>query len=303
LEVIDADSELVWSSSGRPYRKRYLKDHPGKPITTVITDIPPLSHQSVEKLGYPTQKPLALLERIISASSNPGDIVLDPFCGCGTTIAAAQKLGRRWIGIDITHLSIALQKYRLREMFPDAEFQVIGEPTTEQGARQLAREDRYQFQWWALSLIRARPYGGDAAGKRGKKGADRGIDGLITFIDEAGPGGPKAKRVVVQVKSGKVKSGDIRDLKGTVEREGAAIGVFLTLEPPTREMITEAATAGFYQSPGWGTTHPRLQILTVGDLLAGTARVDMPPTEMTFRQAGRVKDDGPSQGALFGDDA
>ena len=141
---------------------------------------------SAEQLGYPTQKPLALLERIISAGSNEGDVVLDPFCGCGTTIAAAQKLGRRWIGIDVTHLSIALQKYRLTQMFPDAAFAVIGEPTTEQGARQLARDDRFQFQWWALSLIRARPYGGDAGSKKGKKGADRGIDGLITFIDEAG---------------------------------------------------------------------------------------------------------------------
>ena len=118
-----------------------------------------------ERLGYPTQKPLALLERIIAASSNPDDVVLDPFCGCGTTVAAAQKLGRRWIGIDITHLSIALQKFRLKEMFgPDLAFKVIGEPEDLAGARQLARDDPYQFQWWALSLIRARPYGGEAGG-------------------------------------------------------------------------------------------------------------------------------------------
>ncbi len=296
MEQLDAEGRLHFTRKGGIRLKRYLEDTPGVPIQDVISDIFPINSQAAERLGYPTQKPLALLERIISASSNPGDVVLDPFCGCGTTIAAAQKLGRRWIGIDITHLSIALQKYRLREMFPDAGFRVIGEPTTEQGARQLAREDRYQFQWWALSLIRARPFGGEASGKTGKKGSDRGIDGLITFIDD---NTNRARRVVVQVKSGKVKSGDIRDLKGTLEREGAAIGVFLTLEPPTREMITEAASAGFYQSPGWGTTHPRLQILTVGDLLAGTARVDMPPTEMTFKTAGRVKDDGPEQGALF----
>lgn len=259
----------------------------------------PLQGASAERLGYPTQKPLALLERIISASSNPGDVVLDPFCGCGTTIAAAQKLGRRWIGIDITHLSIALQKYRLRQMFPDAEFAVIGEPTTEQGARQLAQDDRYQFQWWALSLVRARPYGGEAGGKRGKKGADRGIDGLITFIDD---NTNKAKRVIVQVKSGRVGSPAVRDLVGTVKREGAAIGVFLTLERPTRDMETEAAAAGFYESPGWGTAHPRIQLLTVGDLLDGRARVDMPPTEMTFRAARRVKDgDGAEQPGLFND--
>ncbi len=298
MEQLDAEGRLYFPKSpdGRIQMKRFLDEMPGVPVGNVWDDIPPIHAQAAERLGYPTQKPLALLERIISASSNPGDVVLDPFCGCGTTIAAAQKLGRRWIGIDITHLSIALQKYRLKEMFPDAAFEVIGEPTTEQGARQLARDDRYQFQWWALSLIRARPYGGEAGGKTGKKGSDRGIDGLITFIDEAGG---RAKRVIVQVKSGKVKSGDVRDLKGTMEREGAALSVFLSLEPPTKEMITEAAAAGFYESPGWGTTHPRLQLLTVGDLLAGTARVDMPPTEMTFKAAGRVKEEGAGQRGLF----
>lgn len=297
MEKLDEDGRLIFppNKSGRIRRKVYLREQGGPKIPDVWTDIVPLQGASAERLGYPTQKPLALLERIISASSNPGDVVLDPFCGCGTTIAAAQKLGRRWIGIDITHLSIALQKYRLRQMFPDAEFTVIGEPTTEQGARQLAQDDRYQFQWWALSLVRARPYGGEAGGKRGKKGADRGIDGLITFIDD---NTNKAKRVIVQVKSGRVGSPAVRDLVGTVKREGAAIGVFLTLERPTRDMETEAAAAGFYESPGWGTAHPRIQLLTVGDLLDGRARVDMPPSEMTFRQARRVKDGG-EQGKLF----
>lgn len=291
MQKLDQQGKLLYPSkpNGRIMLKRYLDEQKGVMVGDTWDDIQQIRAMSAEQLGYPTQKPLALLERIISAGSNEGDVVLDPFCGCGTTIAAAQKLGRRWIGIDVTHLSIALQKYRLTQMFPDAAFAVIGEPTTEQGARQLARDDRFQFQWWALSLIRARPYGGDAGSKKGKKGADRGIDGLITFIDEAGG---KAKRVIVQVKSGKVKSGDIRDLVGTVEREGAALGVFLSLEPPTAEMTREAVAAGFYQSPGWGTTHPRLQILTVGDLLAGRARVDMPPTERTFKAAGRVKDDG-----------
>jgi site-specific DNA-methyltransferase (adenine-specific) len=269
---------------------------PGRLVGNVWPDINPINSQAAERLGYPTQKPLALLERIIQASSNPGDMVLDPFCGCGTTIAAAQKLGRRWIGIDVTHLSIALQKYRLRQMFPDVAFAVIGEPATEDDARQLARDDRFQFQWWALSLVRARPYGGEAGGKTGKKGADRGVDGLITFMDDATG---RAKRVIVQVKSGKVGSPAVRDLAGVVGREGAAIGVLLTLEPPTREMVTEAAAAGFYESPGWGTTHPRVQLLTAGDLLAGRARVDMPPAEMTFRQAGRVKDGEAEQRGLF----
>lgn len=290
MKELDQKGLLIFPSSqdGRIMRKRYLDEQSGAVVGDVWTDISQIRGADAELLGYPTQKPLALLERIISASSNPGDVVLDPFCGCGTTIAAAQKLGRRWIGIDITHLSIALQKYRLTQMFPDAAFRVIGEPTTESGARQLAHDDRYQFQWWALSLVRARPYGGEAGGKTGKKGADRGIDGLITFIDDHTN---KAKRVIVQVKSGKVGSPAVRDLAGTLQREGAAIGVFLSLEPPTREMITEAAGAGDYDSPGWGTSHPRLQLLTVGDLLAGRARVDMPPSEMTFKAAGRVKEE------------
>src|SRR5262249_23478429 len=139
---------------------RYLDEMPGVPLQDVWDDIPALSAQATERLGYPTQKPLALLERIIEASSNPGDVILDPFCGCGTAIAAAEKLGRRWAGIDITHLSIAFLKYRLEDMFLDVKYQVVGEPQDVEGAIQLANEDRYQFQWWALSLVRAKPLGG-----------------------------------------------------------------------------------------------------------------------------------------------
>ena len=248
-----------------------------------------------EKLGYPTQKPEALLERIIRASSNEGDIVLDPFCGCGTAIAAAHKLGRNWIGIDITHLSIALQKYRLQDMFElvsGADYAVIGEPATADAARELARdsanEGRYQFEWWALSLLRAKPMGGSAGSRKGKKGADQGIDGIINFFDEDEKGKKKAQMVVIQVKSGAVKSGDIRDLKGTVEREGAAIGVFITLENPTQAMTKEALAAGWYESRTWGAQYRRLQILTIGDLFAG-AGVEMPPQHGTHQRAGRWK--------------
>jgi site-specific DNA-methyltransferase (adenine-specific) len=276
--------------------KRYLHEQPGPVIGNVWTDISPVSAHATERLGYPTQKPIELLERIISASSNPGDVVLDPFCGCGTTIAAAQKLERRWIGIDITHLSITLMKYRLQEMFPDAEFAIIGEPADLDGARRLAAQDRHQFEWWALSLVKARPSGGAAGSKRGKKGADQGIDGVITFIDDAG-GAPK--RIIVQVKSGHVKSGDIRDLAGTIEREKAALGLYITLEEPTKPMITEAAAAGFYHSPGWGQEYPRIQILTIQELLGGAA-VAMPPSGMTFKQAERAKKEEGAQGSLFG---
>ena len=286
MQKFEADGRLYYSSTGLPRLKQYLDEMPGVSLQDMWTDISPIGSQAAERLGYPTQKPLALLERIIAASSNPGDVVLDPFCGCGTSVAAAEKLGRRWIGIDITHLSIALQKYRLKEMFPEAQFRVVGEPGDLAGARQLAADDRFQFQWWALSLVRARPYGGDSSGKAGKKGADRGIDGIISFIDDASG---RPKRALVQVKSGKVSSRDMRDLVGTVDREGAALGVFLTLEEPTKEMEREAVAAGFYHSPGWGREYPRVQILTVRELLGG-GRAELPPAEYTtFKQAGKVK--------------
>jgi site-specific DNA-methyltransferase (adenine-specific) len=295
LDKLEAEGRIYWPKKGEmPAYKRYLDEMPGVPLQDLFTDIQPISAQAAERLGYPTQKPLALLERIIQASSNPGDLVLDPFCGCGTTIAAAQKLGRRWIGIDITHLAIALQKYRLKEMFPDVRFQVIGEPQDVAGARQLAQDDRYQFQWWALSLVRAKPLGGQEGRKAGKKGSDKGIDGVINFIDDASG---RPKRVLVQVKSGHVKSGDVRDLRGVVEREGAAIGLLLTLEEPTREMEQEATVAGFYRSPGWQQDYPRIQILTIADLLRGLGP-KMPVPWGTFKQAQRVKQTEAEQGEL-----
>lgn len=288
MEQWDAEGRLIFpkSKDGRIQRKRYLDVHPGESIQNLWDDISPIGPQAQERLGYPTQKPLALLERIIQTSSNPGDVILDPFCGCGTAVAAAQKLGRRWIGIDITHLSIALQKYRLQEMFPDSKFKVVGEPRDIGAANQLAQDDRYQFQWWALSLVRAKPLGGQEGSKTGKKGSDKGIDGVIAFIDDAYD---KSKRVLIQVKSGHVKSGDIRDLVGTVQRENAAIGVFITLEPPSRDIITEAVSAGSYHSPGWNTDYPRIQILTIADLLKG-AKVQMPMQYGTFKQARRVRE-------------
>jgi len=296
LDELDAKGLIYWPDKpgAWPYFKVYLDERPGISAQEVWTDIDPINMMAAERLGYPTQKPLALLERIVAASSNPGDWVLDPFCGCGTTVAAAQKLGRRWIGIDVTHLSITLQKYRLQEMFPEAEFRVIGEPLSLSGARQLAEDNRHQFEWWALSLVRARPSGGEAGTRRGKKGADRGIDGVISFID--GPKG-QAQRVVVQVKSGKVSVRDVRDLRGTVEREKAALGVLITLELPTRDMESEAAAAGFYHSPIWQRDYPRLQLLTVEQLLAG-ARVEMPPDYGTFKRAERVVQVDEVQGRL-----
>ncbi|MBA3945582.1 MAG: restriction endonuclease [Herpetosiphonaceae bacterium] len=286
MQELYEQGRIVQSKPGSvPAYKRYLDEMPGVPLQDLWDDIAPIGAQASERLGYPTQKPLALLERIIQASSNPGDVVLDPFCGCGTAVAAAQKLGRRWIGIDITHLSITLQKYRLEEMFPGIQFKVIGEPEDLGAAQQLAKDDRYQFQWWALSLIRARPLGGQEGSKTGKKGSDRGIDGVITFIDEANA---KPKRILVQVKSGHVKSGDVRDLRGTVERECAAMGVFITLEVPSRDMVTEAVSAGYYRSPFTQREYPRIQLLTIAELLHG-ATIKMPDEFGTFRQAQRIR--------------
>jgi site-specific DNA-methyltransferase (adenine-specific) len=295
LDQLDAEGRIYWPANGGwPRYRRYLDEVYGVTLQDIWIDIDPVNAQAAERLGYPTQKPLSLLERIIQASSNPDDIILDPFCGCGTAIAAAQKLGRKWIGIDITHLSIALQKYRLEAMFPGAKYKVIGEPKDIGAARQLASEDRYQFQWWSLSLIRARPLGGQDGSREGKKGSDKGIDGVIAFIDD---NTGKAKRVIVQVKSGHVKSGDIRDLKGTFEREKAAIAAFITLETPTKDMITEAVSSGFYYSPGWNQQYPRIQILTIDELLHN-AEVKMPPQFGTFKQAQRVQHPGAEQQEL-----
>lgn len=286
MEELISQGRIIQTKPGAvPAYKRYLDEMSGVPLQDVWDDIQPIGSQASERLGYPTQKPLSLLERIITLCSNPNDIVLDPFCGCGTAIAAAQKLGRKWIGIDITHLSIALQKYRLQAMFPDITFKVVGEPLDYSSAKQLAQDDRYQFQWWALSLVRAKPLGGQEGSKVGKKGSDKGIDGVITFIDNPRE---KPKRVLVQVKSGHVKSGDIRDLVGTVKREDATIGVFITLEIPTQDMKKEALSAGYYHSSGWNKNYPSIQILTIAELLRGT-EIQMPPQFGTFREAQRVR--------------
>jgi len=258
MEEFEREGRLIYRKTGMPRLKRYLDEGPGVPVQTLWMDIAPA--KGSERLGYQTQKPLALLERIISVSSNEGDIVLDPFCGCGTAVVAAHKLNRRWIGIDITHLAITVMKERLRDSFSGIEFEVVGEPADVASAQALAEQDRYQFEWWALSLVNAKPVGDDR-----KKGADRGIDGIIGFVETGG----KAKRVVVQVKSGHVNPGQIRDLKGTMQREKAEIGLFLTLEPPTQGMATEAASAGFYHSDLWNEDYPRIQICTIEELLEG----------------------------------
>jgi site-specific DNA-methyltransferase (adenine-specific) len=288
MDAWDTAGLIHWPKGGGFPRRRapepFCAESRRVTVGDVWTDIDRINQTAKERLGYPTQKPLALLERIIAASSNPGDTILDPFCGCGTAIAASQRLDRRWIGIDITHLAISIQKSRLADMFPGIAYQVLGEPEDLGAAHALAQQDRYQFQWWALSLVQARPLGEAADGRRGKKGADRGIDGVITFVDEAAA---RPKRALVQVKSGHVTPRDVRDLRGVIEREQAALGAFITLEEPSREMRAEATSAGYYRSPGWGRDFPRLQILSVGELLRRETRLEMPPIHGPFKRAER----------------
>ena len=271
----------------------------GVPLQDLWLDLKPVGAQAQERLGYPTQKPQALLERIISTSSSPGDVVLDPFCGCGTTIHAAQKLGRQWIGVDITYLAINLIKRRLKDAFGEGiEFEEKGQPTDFAGAKQLAENDKFQFQHWAPSLIGARPL------KEGEgKGADRGVDGLLYYyeterkdlinrIKEDAPSvrsePVRREKIIVQVKGGGVNRADVATLLGDVENQKAAGGVLITLEKPSKQMRTEAADAGRYSSKLWhDKDYPRIQILTAEGLLNSTERIDAPPQLNPFAMAAR----------------
>ena len=281
LDEMDKNGLIYWpkKDGGWPRQKRYLSEKDGSPIQDVWGDIFPVNSQAQERLGYPTQKPLALLERIIQASSNPGDVVLDPFCGCGTAVDAAQKLGRQWIGIDITHLAVSLIEKRMKDRYPGITFEVHGTPKDLAGAVDLADRDKYQFQWWACSLVDAQPFGGK------KKGADGGIDGLIYFGDIQG-GKQVTQKAIVSVKGGNTNVSHIRDLKGVMERDKAAIGLFVTLEKPSKPMLKEAADAGEFKA-GSGKTYPRIQVLTIEDLFSGKrAQVpDMAMGALTFKKA------------------
>lgn len=289
MEELDREGRLAFPKTpdGRIARKHYLSEQDGRKVSDVWIDIPPLQASAAERLGYPTQKPQALLERIITASSNEGDVVLDPFCGCGTAVHAAQKLNRQWIGIDITHLAVSLIEKRLKDAFWDkkkpaeeqkCQFEIHGTPKDLDAARDLARRDKYQFQWWAVSLVDAQPFQGK------KKGADTGIDGVKYFRDLDKK---DVRKLVVSVKGGEnLKADDVRSLMAVREREGADIAVFISLEEPTRGMVKDAASAGFYESPN-GKKFPRVQLLTIEDLLSGKARAEHPDYEpdLNFKKA------------------
>ena len=289
LVQLDAEGKIYWPPAGGwPRYRRYLDEVKGVPAQDIWSDIPPINAQAKERLGYPTQKPEALLERIINASSNEGDIVLDPFCGCDTTVTVAERLKRRWIGIDITHLAITLIKKRLHDSFSPEElapYEVIGEPADAKSAAALAEVNRHQFEWWTLGLVDAAP----AQDK--KKGADRGVDGVIYF-QEKDDG--SYHKIIVQVKSGHVGAKEVRELEGTRRQEKAEIAALLTLKPPTRPM-KEAVPADYYVSALFpDLSFPRLQILTIADLFAGK-RLEYPRwvPPKTFKKAARRRK-GPS---------
>ena len=276
LERLYGEGKILLKKDGTPRKdghKEYLHELPGQPLQDVWTDIV-MGPTSGERLGYPTQKPVELLERIVASSSNPGDVVLDPFCGCGTTVHAAEKLGRQWIGIDITHLSISLIEKRLNDAFPGIKFDVHGTPKDVEGARDLSNRNKYQFQWWAVSLVDAVPFGGK------KKGADGGIDGHIYFKS----GAKTTEKAIVSVKGGSVGVSDIRELIAVVDRERAKIGIYISLEPHTGPMTKEAAGAGLYDGPTGKV--PKIQLFTIEELFAGKKPL-VPLKERGFKVAAR----------------
>jgi site-specific DNA-methyltransferase (adenine-specific) len=273
IDRLIKEGVIVFTRTERPRVKRYLDEARGHAAHSVWTDIPPINSMAKERVGFETQKPMKLLERIIVASSNEGDLVLDPFCGCGTTIIAAQGLKekRRWIGIDITHLAISLIRSRLKEIhvLANKDYKIVGEPADLASAVELMKVDPtgYQFQWWALSLIDAKPAGQSATSPQGKKGADRGVDGWLTFKESDSL---DLKRIVVQVKGGHVGAQTIRDLLGTVESTKSAMGILITLNESTEQMRQAAMEAEYYESPTWGQKYPKIQILIIPELLKGS---------------------------------
>ena len=276
------DGIVVQTAPGRvPQMKRYLDEQRGRAISDVWTDIPPINSRAAERLGYPTQKPLALLERILILASDPGDVVLDPFCGCGTTVDAAQKLGRQWVGIDITYIAIDLIVKRLVHTYGPEVMDgtdVSGIPRDAAGAQALFDRNPFDFERWAVSQINAQP--------NEKQVGDKGIDGVARFTLDGSV--KNLGRVLVSVKGGKqLNPAMVRDLRGTVERQKAELGVLITMQEPTRGMIDEVNHSGSWTHPSNGQSYPRLQIITAGELLSGK-RPNLPPVFLPYVAAQRA---------------
>jgi site-specific DNA-methyltransferase (adenine-specific) len=271
LEKLLADGRIQLKKDGRPSLnglKRYLDDSKGRPIQSIWTDIPNVTGISREKIGWPTQKPKALLERVIASASNPDDIVLDPFCGCGTAIEASVAQGRRWVGIDHSRLARLVIVERLAKI--GVAVPVFWWPTELDGVREMAEsrpDGRHRFEAWALTRLGAQP-----VRELGAKGADEGIDGRIVFTGQGG----RLETILVSVKSGHVSSAAVRDLKGTMDRERAAMGLIFTLQEPTAPMVKELAAAGFYRSPIDGRQYPRIVVHTVRDVVVEGRLPELP---------------------------
>jgi DNA modification methylase len=255
--------------------KVFLDEKTGKPLGTIWYDIGRIGNTSGERIGFPTQKPVALLERIVQASSNEGDVVLDPFCGCGTAVVAAEKLGRQWIGIDITHLAISLIKKRVKDHFPDAKFEVVGEPTSVDAAEELFKQSAFQFESWAVSLIGGQPY-------KSTGGGDTGMDGFLFFKDFEG----NFHRIVIEVKGGDYQPKDIRSLAHVLKREESPMGILVALRPPTKGMLGAAAELGKWTMPGSRKSYPVMQIVTIQDFFDGK-KPELPDTSETLKKAKR----------------
>ncbi len=263
---------IYWTSSGRPRYKLYADEYKGRKYGNLWDDLMPMGSQDKERQGYQTQKTVALMERIIKASSNEGDTVLDPFCGCGTTIIAAEKLGRRWIGIDITYYAIGLVKDRLSK-FPNVQYTETGIPKSYEDAVQLAKASKFQFEAWAVyALVKGQPF-------KSKGGGDTGIDGFLYFTDFE----LNHHKVIIEVKGGDYQPKDVRALKQVMDREGAPLGLIIALEEPTRGMIAEAAGMGMWKIPGGKASYLVLQIYTIRDYF-NKKKPELPNTSSTLQE-------------------
>ncbi|MTJ17720.1 MULTISPECIES: DNA methyltransferase [unclassified Dolichospermum] len=287
MERFEAEGKIYYSKTGKPYLKQYLNEMPGISPDDIWTEFPGITIKA-ERLGYPTQKPESLLERIIKASSNENDVILDAYCGCGTTVAVCQKLDRQWIGIDITYQSISLILKRLEDSF-GKEFvdniKLHGIPKDIESAIALANKaddrTRKEFEKWAILT-----YTNNRAIINTKKGADKGVDGTVLFYGDKG----ELEKVIFQVKSGKVKSGDIRDLLGTMTLENASIAVFITLENPTKDMLKTAKSAGFYQNKFMTHSCDKVQIITIQDIIENKQKLNIPLINEVLKSAEKHKE-------------
>jgi site-specific DNA-methyltransferase (adenine-specific) len=298
MQRLIAEGRVIQPSAGAvPRYKRYLDEMPGVPLQNMWADIPAVDSQAHERVGYPTQKPVALLERIIAATTNVGDLVLDPFCGCGTAVVAAQRLNRKWIGIDITHVAVSVLKQRLEKDFPGLVYRVRGEPEDVASARRLADEKWEEFQAWIVDKVGGIPLNPEQEKKVAKKGKDGGIDGYLMFRDD--PKAARSQRMILSVKAGKSLHPEMVDaLHGVVSRENAAAGALLTAYPVSPGMVKTAASYRSYTSDVFapGKKYPKIQIVTIEDIFDPKWRgLDHPGPNMSRRSEPPPGADGSSE--------